>query len=105
MMLDELDLIDGRRDLALARMQNYQNEITRYYNSHVKHRRFHEGDLVLRNVFQNTTEPNAGKLGANWEGPYTILRVVRPDVYELANVNGKAIPRSWNAMHLRKYYR
>jgi len=43
-------------------------------------------------------------LGANREGPYLILRVVRPGVYELADLIGKAIPRSWNAMHLRKYY-
>ncbi|KAG7594099.1 Zinc finger CCHC-type [Arabidopsis thaliana x Arabidopsis arenosa] len=105
MMLDELDLIDERRDSALVRMQNYQSATARYYNSHVKHRRFHEGDLVLRKVFQNTAELNAGKLGANWEGPYKISKVVRPGVYELANMNGKAIPRSWNAMHLRKYYR
>ncbi|CAE5960381.1 unnamed protein product [Arabidopsis arenosa] len=105
MMLDELDLIDERRDSALVRMQNYQNATARYYNSHVKQRRFHEGDLVLRKVFQNTAELNAGKLGANWEGPYTIAKVVRPGVYELINMNGKAVPRSWNAMHLRKYYR
>ncbi|KAG7585735.1 Ribonuclease H-like superfamily [Arabidopsis thaliana x Arabidopsis arenosa] len=105
MMLDELDLIDERRDSALVRMQNYQNATARYYNSHVKHRRFHEGDLVLRKVFQNTAEQNAGKLGANWEGPYTIAKVIRPGVYELINTNGKAVPRSWNAMHLRKYYR
>ncbi|KAG7578907.1 Reverse transcriptase domain [Arabidopsis thaliana x Arabidopsis arenosa] len=25
--------------------------------------------------------------------------------YELINMDGKAVPRSWNAMHLRKYYR
>ncbi|KAG7559308.1 Ribonuclease H domain [Arabidopsis thaliana x Arabidopsis arenosa] len=105
MMLDELDLIDERRDSALVRMQNYQNATARYYNSHVKHRRFHEGDLVLRKVFQNTAEQNAGKLGANWEGPYTIAKVIRPGVYELINMDGKAVPRSWNAMHLRKYYR
>ncbi|KAG7528626.1 Ribonuclease H-like superfamily, partial [Arabidopsis thaliana x Arabidopsis arenosa] len=39
MMLDELDLIDERRDSALVRMQNYQNATARYYNSHVKQRR------------------------------------------------------------------
>jgi len=42
--------------------------------------------------------------GANWEGPYLIFRIVRPDVYELANMNGKAVTRSCNVMHLRKYY-
>jgi len=91
-IIDELDLIDERRDSALVRIQNYRQ------------RRFHEGDRVLRKIFQNTDEPNARKLGANWEGLYLISKVVRPGVYELADLSGKAIPRSWNAMHLRIYY-
>jgi len=103
-LLDELDLIDERRDSALVRIQNYQNETARHYNSHVRQQRFHEGDRILRKVFQNTAEPNARKLGTNWEGPYLISKVIRPRVYELANLSGKAVLRSRNAMHLRKYY-
>ena len=77
-MLDELDLIDERRDSALVRIQNYQNETDRYYNSTVLQRRLNEGDRVLQKVFQNTAEPNAGKLGANSEGPYLISKIVDP---------------------------
>ncbi|XP_024016193.1 uncharacterized protein LOC112089676 [Eutrema salsugineum] len=62
------------------------------------------GELVLRKVFQNTAEKNAGKLGANWEGPYKVTKVVRPGVYKLVTLADEAIPRSWNAMHLKKYY-
>ncbi|XP_024009904.1 uncharacterized protein LOC112085120 [Eutrema salsugineum] len=104
MMLDELDLINEKRDQALVRIQNYQQATARYYNKNVRSRRFKEGELVLRKVFQNTAEKNAGKLGANWEGPYKITKVVRPGVYELATLADEAIPRSWNAMHLKKYY-
>jgi len=68
-ILDELDLIDERRDSALVQIQNYQNETARYYNSNVQQQKFHEGDRFLRKVFQNTDEPNAGKLGVNWKGP------------------------------------
>ncbi|KAG7529934.1 Ribonuclease H-like superfamily [Arabidopsis thaliana x Arabidopsis arenosa] len=75
-LLDELDLIDERRDSALVRIQNYQNETPRHYNSNVRQRRFHEGYRVHRKVFQNTAEPNAGKLGTNWEGPYLISKDV-----------------------------
>ena len=100
-MLDKLDLIDERRNLALVRIQNYQNATARYYNSHVRQRCFHEGDRVLLKVFQNTDEPKVVKMEANWKGPYLISRIVRLGVYELANMKCKAIPRSWNAMHLR----
>ncbi|XP_024011258.1 uncharacterized protein LOC112086525 [Eutrema salsugineum] len=104
MMLDELDLINEKRDQALVRIQNYQQATARYYNKNVRSRRFKAGDLVLRKVFQNTAEKNAGKLGANWEGPYKVTKVVCPGVYELATLADEAIPRSWNAMHLKKYY-
>ncbi|XP_013617539.1 PREDICTED: uncharacterized protein LOC106324062 [Brassica oleracea var. oleracea] len=78
MLLDKLDLINERRDQALIRIQNYQHAAAKYYNSNVRHRTFKEGDLVLRKVFQNTAERNAGKLGENWDGPYKVIKVVRP---------------------------
>ena len=65
MLLDNLDLINEHRDRALVRIQNYQHAAAKYYNYNVRNRRFNEGDLVLRKVFQNTAERNAGKFGAN----------------------------------------
>ena len=35
---------------------------------------------------------NTGKLGANWEGPYKVIKVVRPGAYEIANMQGTEIP-------------
>ncbi|XP_018453716.2 uncharacterized protein LOC108824836 [Raphanus sativus] len=101
MLLDNLDLVNEQQDRALTRIQNYQHAAAKYYNSNVRNRRFHVGDLVLRKVFQNTTERNAGKLGANWEGPYKIIKVVRPGSYEIENMRGVKIPRTWNIMHLK----
>ena len=62
------------------------------------------GDLVMRKVFENTKELNAGKLGARWEGPYKIIKVVKPGVYRLQTSRGEEVPRSWNSMHLRRFY-
>ena len=59
---------------------------------------------MLRKVFQNTAEPNVQKLGANWEGPYRILKVVRLGVYHLEKIDGVEVLRSWNAHHFQKYY-
>ena len=104
MLLDELDLINKRRDQALIWIQNYQQAAAKYYNTNVRSHKFKEGDLVLRNFFQNTTEQNAWKLGTNWEGPYKIIKVVRQGAYEITNMQDIKIPRTWNAMHLKKYY-
>ena len=67
MLLDELDLINERRDQALIRIQNYQQPAAKYYNTNVHSHKFKEGALVLQNFFQNTTEQNAGKLRTNWK--------------------------------------
>ena len=56
MLLHDLDLINEHRDQAFIQIQNYQEATAKYYNSHIRNRRFHEGDLVLRKVFQNTDE-------------------------------------------------
>jgi len=63
MLWDNMDFIDERRDQAMIRVQNYQQAAARYYNSNIKIQRFEVGELVLRKVFSNTRELNAGKLG------------------------------------------
>ena len=68
MMLANLDLINECRDQALIRIQNYQHATKKYYSLNVQNRNFNKGELALRKVFQNTAEPNAGKLGGNWGG-------------------------------------
>uniref|UniRef100_A0A803L268 Reverse transcriptase domain-containing protein n=1 Tax=Chenopodium quinoa TaxID=63459 RepID=A0A803L268_CHEQI len=100
----DLDTIKERRDLAYIRMATYQQMVARSFNKNVKARIYKVGDWVLRKVFQNTRELNAGKLGATWEGPYQIDRVVSKGAYRLATPDGKLVPRSWNAAHLKPYH-
>lgn len=45
-----LDLIDEVRDEAHARIFEYQNKASFYYNLRVKERFYREGDLVLRKL-------------------------------------------------------
>uniref|UniRef100_A0A803MFA5 Reverse transcriptase domain-containing protein n=1 Tax=Chenopodium quinoa TaxID=63459 RepID=A0A803MFA5_CHEQI len=69
-------------------MATYQQMVARSFNKNVKARIFKVGDWVLRKVFQNTRELNAGKLGATWEGPYLIDRVVGTGAYRLTIPDG-----------------
>ena len=62
------------------------------------------GDLVLRRVFLENKDPKDGALGPNWEGPYQIVEVMREGTFKLARLSGETVPRTWNAMHLKKYY-
>ncbi|KAG7583595.1 Ribonuclease H-like superfamily [Arabidopsis suecica] len=104
LMVDVIDTIEERRNRAFIRMQNYQNAAARYYNSNVRNRHFDVGTLVLRKVQQNTTEEGAGKLSIIWEGPCRITQVVRNSVYRLENMEGKAVRRAWNSIHLKRYF-
>lgn len=103
-LYDGLDDQEGQRDLALLRMQNYQQLAGKYYNKKVHNRIFQVGDLVLRKVYDNTKEEKAAKLGAKWEGLYLVSEVVNPGIYKLMDMNGTAIPLSWNAWNLKRYY-
>ena len=104
MLLDALDAIEEQRGQALLRIQNYQHQIENHYNKKVRSRPLELGDIVLRKVFENTEELNAGKLGTSWEGPYKIAQVIKPGVYRLETSTGEPIPRAWNSMHRRRYY-
>ena len=70
----------------------------------VRQRAFQAGDLVLRKVFENTTNLATGNFQPNWEGPYMIVRVGATGSYSVNELEGTTVPRMWNVMHLRRYY-
>ncbi|KAI3770603.1 hypothetical protein L6452_01743 [Arctium lappa] len=45
----------------------------------------------------NTKEPNSVKLSIKWEGSYRITEIVGKGGYRLQALDGRDIPRSWNA--------
>ncbi|GFS34928.1 hypothetical protein Acr_00g0036800 [Actinidia rufa] len=99
-----LNLLEERREKAELRQAAYKCQVAKYYNQRVKHRSFLPGDLALRRVTLSTKEPNVGKLGPTWEGPYKVIKVSRLGTYWLEDPNGKALYNPWNADHLTKYY-
>ena len=97
-------MLDERREQALIRIAAYQNRATKFWNKHIRERQFKVGDWVLRKVFQNTEESRDGKLSQTFEGPYKVVEITGPGAYRLVDKNGKELLRSWNAIHLKKYY-
>ncbi|XP_070034884.1 uncharacterized protein [Nicotiana tomentosiformis] len=69
-MHTSLELLDEKQEAALVRMAAQKQWIEKYYNRRANLRHFKIGDLHLRKVTFNTRDPNEGKLGPNWEGPY-----------------------------------
>ena len=99
-----LDLLEEKHEQALKHAEEYHKKIARYYDRRVKPISYKPGDLVLKKLMPARKNPTHGKLGSNWEGPYIIACVVRPSNYELQMEEGKTLPHSWNAEHLKRFY-
>lgn len=75
LLFKHLDLVEENCDVALVKLANYQQKISRGYNKGIKNREFIPGDLVLKKVLGNTRDPTMGKLGPTWEGPYRVASI------------------------------
>lgn len=80
-------------------MTSYQQRVIAYYNQKVQPRAFKVGTLVLRKVFENTTEKGAEKLQANWEVPYIVSKVGDSRAYHLQMLDKTPLLRPW-----KQYY-
>ena len=99
-----LDLLEQKREQVLERIKDYYRKTARYYDQRVRPMSYMPGDLVLKNLLPARRDPTHGKLGPNWEGPYIVSRIVRSSNYELQTEEGKTLPHSWNAKHLKRFY-
>ena len=78
--------------------------MTRSFNQHFKTKRIQVSDYVLCKVEATGKIVDKGKLGANWDGPFKIIRVIKPGTFELEEMKGKKLPRPWNGDHLKRYF-
>ncbi|XP_057452735.1 uncharacterized protein LOC130744576 [Lotus japonicus] len=99
-MAVELDLLSETRDEARIRKSAMKQRAAAKYDTKVRPRAMQEGDLVLKKRTGNT----GNKLDSIWEGPYRILKVSGKGGYHLESLDGRRVPRSWNAASLRYYY-
>ena len=99
-----LDCLDEVRDKASSRMAKYQQKMAKYYNKRVKLRQLDIGDLILHKVSAATKDPNQGKLGPTWEGPYRVVHYSQQGSYHLETLDRQKFPRPWNIENLKKYH-
>jgi hypothetical protein len=95
------DTIEGTRLQAMENINKYQAETIKWRDRKVRLKNIKPGHLVLRRVVNPDT---VGKLQLKWEGPFLVVSSSSPSSYRLKDMDGKDIPRSWNADELRRYY-
>jgi hypothetical protein len=87
--------------VALMHSTRYQHALRRYQARKIRRRDFNKGDLVLR-----LRQDNRGrhKLSPPWEGPYVVVKVLKPGTYKLANEDGEELTNAWNIQQLCHFY-
>ena len=89
----DLDMENELKEATVVRIVSCQQRLANQYNRRVKPQTFQDGDLVLRRVFENTTNIADGKFQQNWEGPYMIVRVGVIGSHALNKLDGIPVPK------------
>lgn len=100
---EQLNLIEEKRMTALCHGQCYQRRIARAYNKKVKPRVFQEGDLVLKKVLPFKEDPR-GKFKPNYEGPFTVTKVLTGGALQISHVDGNSPHELVNSDSVKMYY-
>jgi hypothetical protein len=93
--------LDEASTVALMHSARYQQALRGYQAWKVRRRAFSEGGLVLRLRQDNRV---CHKLSPPWEGPYIVVKVLKPGTYKLANEDGEELTNAWNIQQLRRFY-
>jgi hypothetical protein len=94
-------MMKGEATNIVIKVAAYQQSLRRYHEKRIRARTLAIGDYILRRV-QNQAGRN--KLSPKWEGPYTVVQVLRPGAFKIADGDGRELSNSWNIDQLRKFY-
>ena len=86
--------------MALICSAHYQQTLHRYHERKIR-RTLEDGNLVLQRT-QSTKDKH--KLSPPWEGPYTVLKVIRPGAYRLKDDNDNVLTNTWNIKQLCHFF-
>ena len=92
MLKCDLDGLEEKRERAQIRNAAFQQRAARYYNSHVRERKFALGDLVLKRVNPRTKDKAAETLANKWEGHYQITGIAGHGAYHITREGFGELP-------------
>nr|XP_009624634.1 uncharacterized protein LOC104115664 [Nicotiana tomentosiformis] len=101
--LEQLNLIKEKRLASMCHGQLYQKRMGRAYNKKVRPRKFEVGQLVLKHILPHQAEAK-GKFAPNWQGPFTVTRVLPNDALYLTDIEGKVVDTAINSDAVKRYY-
>ena len=97
---DAANLLEEAHEMTIIYFARYQQTLCRYHERKIRGRILEVGDLVLRRT-QSTKEKH--KLSPPWEGPYTVIEVIRLGTYRLEDNDGNLLNNTWNIEQRRHF--
>ena len=95
-----IDTIEAIKIQAAINLGRYQEETRRWRNKKVRTREIKEGDLVLR---RNPKSKLNGKVHSEWEGPFPVSLMAKPEACRLRTLYEVEDQYSWNKDMLQRY--
>ena len=83
-------------------MHAYQRKMVRAFRKRVKPKKFHKGDLVLKDLKGLISDP-IGKFKPSWSGPYVIRELTQERAAWLADLEGNRFSELVNVDQLKKF--
>ncbi|KAK8966151.1 hypothetical protein KSP40_PGU013858 [Platanthera guangdongensis] len=99
-----LDMVEELWDLSTVRQEEVKRRMSKYFDKHVRVKKFTESDLVLKKVDAAGRSTTVGKLNPNWEGPFIVKEALRSGGYRLQNVEGEALSVTWSGDDLKQFF-
>ena len=94
--------IDEKRARAQYHAQGYQKRIARAFNKKVKPRNLKEGDLVLKVLRDEISNPE-GKMKPRWSGPFIIKKIMSGGATRITDLDREEMLRPINRDKLWRY--
>lgn len=96
-------VVKDLRNNAAKKDEHFKRAAARYYNLRVRPSGIKARDLLLckNEISRQETSRN---LDAFWEDPYKVVKACGNGAYVLQDAEGRQLAKTWNDVHLKKYY-
>ena len=101
--LDQLNLINEKRLMAVCHGQMYKKCMIKAFNKKIKHRIYQAGDLVIKRIILPQGDPR-GKWTPTYEGSFVIKKIFSGGAMILTTMDGKDFPHLMNTDIVKRYY-
>ena len=102
--LDQLNLINEKRLVAIYHGQTYQKRMIKAFNKKVRRQEYQVWDLVIKRIILPQSD-RRGKWTPTYEWPFVIKNIFSGGAMILTTMDGDDLPHPVNADIVKRYLR